>query len=81
MVYDAPNLSKDFSERLTVIEKTLAQKPSKHVVFHKQVVCKDAEHLDQEMKKVIALKGEGLMIKDPKSKYEAKRSKFLLKVK
>jgi len=44
-------------------------------------VCKDAEHLDQEMKKVIALKGEGLMIKDPNSKYEAKRSNFLLKVK
>lgn len=33
------------------------------------------------MKNVISLKGEGLMIKDPKSLYEAKRSNLLLKVK
>lgn len=33
------------------------------------------------MKKVMALKGEGLMIKDPNSSYEPKRSNLLLKVK
>lgn len=33
------------------------------------------------MKKVMALKGEGLMIKDSESMYEPKRSKLLLKVK
>ena len=81
MVYDAPNLKAEFSDRLVTIEKTLKQKPSKHLVFHKQVLCKNASHLDEEMKKVIALKGEGLMIKDPKSKYEGKRSNYLLKVK
>jgi DNA ligase-1 len=37
--------------------------------------------LDEEMKKVMVLKGEGLMIKDPNSMYEPKRSKLLLKVK
>lgn len=33
------------------------------------------------MKKLIDLKGEGLMIKDPNSMYEPKRSNLLLKVK
>lgn len=33
------------------------------------------------MDEVIALKGEGLMLKDPKSKYEQKRSDRLVKVK
>ena len=33
------------------------------------------------MDRVIKLGGEGIMIKDPKSKYEGKRSDFLLKVK
>ena len=33
------------------------------------------------MDKVIALKGEGLMLKDPSSKYEQKRSDRLVKVK
>ena len=82
MVYDAPGLKgQNFSERLKVIEKTLNIKKSKHCVFHKQVVCKDKEHLEKEMEKVVKLSGEGLMIKDPKSKYEGKRSDKLLKVK
>jgi DNA ligase-1 len=81
MVYDAPNFKGKFSERLAAIEKTLNKNPSKHLVFHKQVVCQNQAHLDEEMKKVIALKGEGLMIKDPNCPYEAKRSKYLLKVK
>jgi DNA ligase-1 len=33
------------------------------------------------MDRVLALKGEGLMLKDPKSKYEGMRSAKLLKVK
>jgi DNA ligase 1 len=81
MVYDAPNLKCNFEDRLRVIMTTLNQSPSKHVEFHKQYPCKGHSHLDEEMKKVIAMKGEGLMIKDPKSLYEAKRSNFLLKVK
>jgi DNA ligase-1 len=35
MVYDSPNLKFKFSERLDIIEKTLGQNPSKHIVFHK----------------------------------------------
>jgi len=33
------------------------------------------------MDRVIKLGGEGIMIKDPKSLYEGKRSNYLLKVK
>ena len=35
----------------------------------------------KELDKVCALGGEGIMIKDPKSPYENKRSNYLLKVK
>ena len=35
----------------------------------------------EEMDKVTAGKGEGMMIRDPDSKYEGKRSDTLLKVK
>lgn len=35
----------------------------------------------EEMDKVVAKKGEGMMIRDPLSKYEGKRSDTLLKVK
>lgn len=46
-----------------------------------QITCKNREHLDTEMKRVLADKGEGIMLKDPNSKYERKRSALLLKVK
>ena len=81
MVYDAPNINKKFSERLDLIEKTLAIKGSKYCVAHKHTKCKNKEHLDEELKKVIDKKGEGLMLKNPKSKYEDRRSPELLKVK
>ena len=37
--------------------------------------------MDRIYKKVIADKGEGIMLKDPQSPYEGKRSKYLLKYK
>mmetsp|Transcript_2487 Transcript_2487/g.4183 ORF Transcript_2487/g.4183 Transcript_2487/m.4183 type:complete len:157 (+) Transcript_2487:756-1226(+) len=81
MVYDAPLLSGNFKKRLNVLEVAIEKNNSPHVVMHKQIQCKSVQHLDAEMDRVIAEKGEGLMIKDPKSQYEGRRSKELLKVK
>ena len=39
------------------------------------------EDLEEELKQVLDRNGEGLMLRDPDSKYENKRSKTLLKVK
>jgi DNA ligase-1 len=39
------------------------------------------EHMTKELDRVTGGGGEGVMIKDPNSKYENKRSNFLLKVK
>ena len=82
MVYDSPLLDIKFSKRLRAIEKMLESNPDCKVVkLHKHVLCKSQRHLDQVMDKVIEKKGEGMMIKDPESKYEQKRSNYLLKVK
>jgi DNA ligase-1 len=51
------------------------------VKFHIHEKCKNQAHLDEELKKVLAKQGEGLMIKDPNSMYEGTRSDKLLKVK
>ena len=45
------------------------------------IICQDQKHLDEELKSIEAKSGEGLMLKDPKSYYENKRSNKLLKVK
>lgn len=43
--------------------------------------CKGKEHLDETLKSVLKLGGEGVMLRLPRSKYENKRSTNLLKVK
>jgi DNA ligase-1 len=40
------------------------------------VVCKGKDHLDDELKKVEAVHGEGLMLRKPHSVYEYGRSRF-----
>lgn len=47
----------------------------------KQTVCDDKEHLATLMDKILGVKGEGVMLKDPDSAYEGRRSYSLLKVK
>ena len=51
------------------------------VKLHAHEVCKSQAHLDVELKKVLAVDGEGLMIKDPNCEYIGKRTKKLLKIK
>ncbi|KAH3768864.1 hypothetical protein DPMN_170080 [Dreissena polymorpha] len=43
--------------------------------------CTGKDHVDKELKRIIALGGEGLMIRQLGSKYERKRSDTLLKIK
>lgn len=51
------------------------------LICAKQIKMENEEHMDRIYKKVIADKGEGIMLKDPQSPYEGKRSKYLLKYK
>jgi DNA ligase-1 len=79
MIFDAPLVKSVFSERLVVINKYL--KDNKLCQPVKQSLCKDREHLETLMDEITGGKGEGVMIKDPNSLYERKRSYKLLKVK
>ncbi len=49
--------------------------------MHPQIVCDGAAHLEQELQTVHDKKGEGIMLRDPDSYYEYKRSWSLLKAK
>lgn len=80
-VFDAPdNGAQPFEVRLAAIEQALGSKhPYARVVQHEQ--CRSKEHLMQLLDKVVANGGEGLMLRQPHSHYEGKRSNTLLKVK
>lgn len=51
------------------------------LVMAEQTVVKNESHLDKVYKDIIKHGGEGIMLKDPNSPYEGKRSNYLLKYK
>ena len=79
-VFDAPLLKQVFKGRLLKLETELKGCAS-FIEILEQTPCKGIDHLEQEMDRVIAKKGEGIMLKGPKSRYENRRSDQLLKVK
>ncbi len=81
VVFDAPAMTDPFEERLQFLADLLDGIGSEFVSAHEQQRCKNLEHLRAELERIESLGGEGLMLRQPGSKYEAGRSTTLLKVK
>ena len=81
LVFDAPAAPGVFEERVEFIKDAFGKCTQKHACPHEHQICKDLECLRAELARVEALGGEGLMLRQPGSKYEAGRSATLLKVK
>ena len=81
LIFDAPGHDGSFEERMAHVRQYLAEHECPHaqVVEHEQ--CTDIEHLERELARVEALGGEGLMLRQPGSRYQVGRSTTLLKVK
>lgn len=80
MVFDAPQATGTFEQRLQFLEATLPAS-NQFVKRVAQERCKGAAQLIAERDRIVALGGEGLMLRKPESEYEAGRSPTLLKVK
>jgi DNA ligase 1 len=81
VVFDAPSHGGVFEERVAFIESTVTALNVKWLIAHKHELCNGTEHLRAELARVEGLGGEGLMVRQPRSRYEAGRSNTLLKVK
>ena len=81
VVFDAPQHGGVFEERVSFIEATISALKVSWLVAHKHELCNGTEHLRTELARVEGLGGEGLMMRQPRSRYEAGRSNTLLKVK
>jgi DNA ligase-1 len=81
VVFDAPAMSEAFEERIKFLAECVARVGSEFVLPHEQQRCKNLDHLRGELERIETLGGEGLMLRQPGSKYEAGRSTTLLKVK
>jgi DNA ligase-1 len=81
LVFDAPAQGGHFEQRLKFFHEILTDRKPPFAAAHSHEVCKDLDHLREELARVEALGGEGLMLRQPRSKYEIGRSWTLLKVK
>jgi DNA ligase-1 len=80
LVFDAPAEARaPFEERLERVQQVL--EGLTHAAAHEHTRCEGADHLREELARVEALGGEGLMLRKPGSRYVAGRSSTLLKVK
>lgn len=81
LVFDLPAAGGPFEERLAQLQDCLASSRPEFAEVHRHERCVGLDHLREELARVEALGGEGLMLREPGSRYEAGRSTTLLKVK
>ena len=81
LVFDAPALAEPFEQRLRFLADLLQQQRPPFARVHEHVRCRGRAHLEEELARVEAAGGEGLMLREPGSHYVVGRSPTLLKVK
>ncbi len=77
MIFDSP-IEGSFTDRFCRVSGL--NLPS-HCEIVEHIVCNSKTHLDCFEKSILEKNGEGVMLRDPNSEYEDKRSNSLLKVK
>ncbi|KAG6961107.1 hypothetical protein JG688_00009275 [Phytophthora aleatoria] len=81
-VFDAPSLkTQKFEERMECAKFVVTKASSKYIEWVEHTKCKSLEHLDEVFNEIEKLGGEGLMVREPGSKYAQGRSSSLLKIK
>jgi DNA ligase-1 len=80
LVFDLPTHPGPFEERIKALRDVMrGSGPYAQQLAH--IRCRGVAHMQQELARVNAAGGEGLMLRQPASRYEAGRSHTLLKVK
>jgi len=81
VLFDAPGVSGPFEERQKALSEMIQQQRPEYAKVLDQVRCTSIDALKVELARVESLGGEGLMLRQPGSQYEAGRSTTLFKVK
>ena len=80
-VFDAPKGGDTFEERLRTIQRIMQKNRPPYALAHEHSLCTDLDQLRCELAHIESLGGEGLMLRQPGSRYEVGQSLTLLKVK
>ncbi len=81
LVFDAPANAEPFERRMTAVAEWLGAGQPPFALALAQTVCRNRDHLSGELARIEELGGEGVMLRQPGSLYEPRRSDSLLKVK
>ncbi|MFO0817004.1 MAG: DNA ligase [Pirellulales bacterium] len=81
VIFDAPQAASLFEERIEFLRDQSPSWGNSFVAIHEHALCQSVAHLRSELQRVETLGGEGLMLRQPSSKYAVGRSATLLKVK
>ena len=80
VLFDAPGVDGPFEERQRLLNVMLQEHQPEYAKVLYQARCADIDDLKTELARIESLGGEGLMLRQPGSRYEAGRSSTLLKV-
>jgi len=80
-IFDVPAATGPFTERIARAQAWFAAHPSSYAFVIPQLPVRDRIQLQQELQRVEALGGEGLIIRNPQALYIAGRSPEIRKVK
>ncbi len=80
-IFEVPNQKGNLFKRLSVLKKFLATTKSEHLKLITQKTIDSNQDIEQELKRVLALGGEGLVVRNPKVLYTTGRLDSALKVK
>ena len=81
MIFDLPEHSGDFTERVKKMRLLVMQNPSVYLAMINQVKLTELSALDQRLAEVIAAQGEGLMLHLASAYYQKGRTPALMKLK
>ena len=80
-IFDVPQAPGGFTARMEQARVWFAAHRSDSAFVIRQISVKDQAHLQQELQRIEALGGEGLIVRKPEALYAAGRSAEILKVK
>ena len=80
-IFDVPQSDGRFIERMARAIEWLAEHPTPYAYVIPQAKVRDSDHLQQELKRIESLGGEGLIVRRPDTYYKNGRTAEILKVK
>ncbi len=81
VIFDAPAHDGPFEWRLKHCQNQFRRHPTPYATVLPQLECRGFDHVEAQLDSILQQGGEGLMLRQPGSRYEAGRSATLLKIK